>query len=704
MSEILYPPYIEGKIPAQVGGTLCIPYLPNRAQGFTDIQGAKIHARIKTSATSTQILELTNEKVEDIQNDKGYYLARFELGEEQKNKLNIGAFYKIQLAFAQDDNTPYYYSTVGVFKYTDWPTVAIEGLDSSQINTLQYHFVGTYESAPEDSNEQPVKSRFDLYHNDTLVETSDWQIYTQAQTYTIKEIQKDQYYYIQYTVLTQNDLEVKSLKYAIKDVDLGIEPQIDCTVVATCNQDTGSILVQLSDITNETVTGRYEIMRRVDGQQTWQVMKTIIFDQQQLKNMNVFNDYTIEHGVSYWYGIRQVDIEKKIYSQIKSSEFCVIARFEDMFLYDGKRQLKIRFNPKISSFKTTLQEQKTDTIGGTYPAFFRNGQLAYKEFPISGLISFQMDNEELFMPMQKENSEIRVATNSKDTNGSYFATNLIDENIYKERQFKLAVLDWLNDGRLKVFRSPAEGNYIVRLMQVSLSPEDRLGRMLHSFSSTAYEAKSFSYETLEKDFKIFNQIEEYTFKKLEFKVENPSEEISYTDLNAIYARVYNAKYGDQIKLVFTNGSMANIYIGTTGAYNINIDEDNPLKTVTFIPKGESSAILEYMRVKKEYYPLYSEGKEIEKVSVKEEVIQVFGSPEQKKKLEGKASFLRIQVINPEVNGTDNIFELDGATIDLSASKRIEYSSPEFAIDLSTLTLGANLQADIYRQYIDIEVK
>ena len=40
-----------------------------------------------------------------------------------------------------------------------------------------------------------------------------------------------------------------------------------------------------------------------------------------------------------------------------------------------------------------------------------------------------------------------------------------DENILLEREFKLEVLNWLNDGRPKLFKSPYEGNYIVRLLK-----------------------------------------------------------------------------------------------------------------------------------------------------------------------------------------------------------------------------------------------
>ncbi|MBQ9657397.1 MAG: hypothetical protein IJV31_01345 [Clostridia bacterium] len=50
-----------------------------------------------------------------------------------------------------------------------------------------------------------------------------------------------------------------------------------------------------------------------------------------------------------------------------------------------------------------------------------------------------------------------------------------------ERIFKLKVLEWLNDGKIKMFKSPTEGNYLVRLMNISLTPEDKLGRMLHNF-------------------------------------------------------------------------------------------------------------------------------------------------------------------------------------------------------------------------------
>jgi hypothetical protein len=107
-----------------------------------------------------------------------------------------------------------------------------------------------------------------------------------------------------------------------------------------------------------------------------------------------WKDFTVEQGKEYIYSIQEYN-DYDLYSEriISSS---VYVDFEDSFLFDGEKQLRIRFNPKVSSFKTDLLENKVDTIGNKYPFIFRNGNVSYKEFPISGLISYWMDSEKLF--------------------------------------------------------------------------------------------------------------------------------------------------------------------------------------------------------------------------------------------------------------------------------------------------------------------
>lgn len=61
------------------------------------------------------------------------------------------------------------------------------------------------------------------------------------------------------------------------------------------------------------------------------------------------------------------------------------------------------------------------------------------------------------------------------------------------------VLNWLNNGKAKLLRTNAEGNYIVRLMNISMTPEKTLGRLIHNFSATAYEIADYTQEELEKN-------------------------------------------------------------------------------------------------------------------------------------------------------------------------------------------------------------
>ena len=165
-----------------------------------------------------------------------------------------------------------------------------------------------------------------------------------------------------------------------------------------------------------------------------------------------------------------------------------------MFLTDKERQLKIQFNPQVSSFKSTILEQKIDTIGGQYPFFFRNGNTKYKEFQIQGLISCQIDGIELFKNKNEvyyEIEEMRAGPEEYEAGISRAAATSRNERILKNE-----VLDWLNNGKPKLFRSPTEGNFIVRLTNVSLTPFQGTNRLVHTFSCTAVEVAEYNFENL----------------------------------------------------------------------------------------------------------------------------------------------------------------------------------------------------------------
>jgi hypothetical protein len=201
-----------------------------------------------------------------------------------------------------------------------------------------------------------------------------------------------------------------------------------------------------------------------------------------------------------------------------------------------------------------------DTIGGQYPFFFRNGNVSYKDFPISGLVSYWMDENELFISNAQLNLintgiEKSYAFNEDDLNLAR-STHLTANNFYAERLFKTEVLNWLNNGKIKLFKSPAEGSFIVRLMNVSMSPNDTVSRMLHSFNANAYEIAAFNFSNLNK----YNFIQPLTNENntvLTYNTTDPS-----FSLQDVYYSVYlnDVTPGTSFEYKYVNNPKAYTYI------------------------------------------------------------------------------------------------------------------------------------------------
>lgn len=199
-----------------------------------------------------------------------------------------------------------------------------------------------------------------------------------------------------------------------------------------------------------------------------------------ITNLFQYEDCAVDHGGEYNYAIAQYKVlNENDMAPIGLVETHATGLLDNIMLSDSTRELKIKFNPKINSLKTIIQEQKIDTIGGKYPFFFRNGDTRYKEMPLSGLISYTADEQMNFMP-----------------DSDSFLKN--EDEFYRERIYKREVEDWLNNGQPKLLRTAAEGSFFVRLMNVSLTPIEALGRRLHSFSATAYEIAPVTVSTLKK--------------------------------------------------------------------------------------------------------------------------------------------------------------------------------------------------------------
>lgn len=499
----LYPPHIEGSLPAFSGTMLRIPFEHSRAVSINDISGLTI--LVKNIQNSTVVTTWTVPK-EAINNDTN----EIAFPNVPISQIKAGNYYKIQIAYNNLSGQVGYFSDIGIIKYIQDPTVSIVGLNSIGFNTHQYHYELNYSC--NDKEEKLYSTEFNLMKASTKeIIASSGEIIHNTNTDTITnhategydflyELDKNDTYIIQALITTTSGYEKVTPQYQIQAKE-SIPSNANWVINPVLDAENGCINVYTYSLAVGAMVGQYKLLRadEKEGYNIWHTLFDTSIDTSsdtlQIHSGNqklLWRDFTVEQGQNYIYGLFQVN-SKGTYSTRYQSN-AVYADFEDSFLFDGEKQLRIRFNPQVSSFKTTLQETKTDTIGGKYPFISRNSDTYYKEFPISGLLSYLSDPNGYF---NKDFAQLIEIGQTFEANRMY-DTNLNSENIAAERQFKLEVLNWLNNGKPKLFRSPTEGNYLVRLLNVSLSPENTLGRMLHSFSATAYEIDKADPDTLIK--------------------------------------------------------------------------------------------------------------------------------------------------------------------------------------------------------------
>ena len=550
----LYPPIVATYMPAFIRTQSCKIYFSlSMYNSYEDIKNVQViisnqNTNISALKTSTYPagIKITNLNIDSsIDGDDKYYIT-ISPNDLEGGVFELNQFYKVQLRFTSinaaniidsqkiaswlSNNEAYFseWSTVCLIKGIQQPSIYIKGFEDTSNNeetvftTQVVDFVGSlYYSANSNIEKEVLKSYSITLYNELDLETpltESGVIYTNQYNpneinYTFKYGLEDGISYVAILEYTTNNLYTETKTYKFTIMQYGID-KLNADIEASADQEEGRIKIDIIAKDTEKFTGNLTI-RRTSSESDftiWEDVHTVTLTTGQELNYTWY-DSTVQSGVWYRYCAQKRNSrgDRGIIIEIRHPVMVVL---DDMFLTRHNCQLKLKFDPQVNSFRHTISESRTETLGGKYPFIRRNGNMNYRQFPISGLITHFCDENGLFTNKDKIYGTSReLFDNFNETN------NITDYQDYiYERNFREKVMDFLYDNTVKLFRSTTEGNILVKLMDISLTPNQTLGRMIYSFSATAYEIDEANIDNYNKygiqETGTYNSYIQYSYDKL----------------------------------------------------------------------------------------------------------------------------------------------------------------------------------------------
>lgn len=534
LNSNLYPPIIDSYMPAFLINAGCKVYFQlSKFNTIEDIYSGKGAVQVTVSNQKTNQSELSDNYLNDILlknieiDGNGKYFITIN-NDDIKNGFKINTYYKIQIRFtsAEISNSPAD-SATWFANYTDyfseWSTVcliraisepSLELLSEANGALTSPNIIGRVSFADPSETEGLELYRIIVYSNkNEMIEDSGYIYSSSSQgnrelNYTFKTNS---------TLLNNGTVQIyvatRNAYILQKTYTLSLtssETQAPTSSILSLEEDEENGLVKIITKLQNNKQKKITIKRAssITGFNIWEDIYTYDIEGNVILTSAemVWSDYTIESGIWYKYAIQEqlADDTKTIINIYNDEPIMII--FDNMFLDAGGRQLKIKYNPSVNSYKRNISETKIDTIGSQYPFIRRNGDMNYRQLTIAGMITSLSDEDEIQIFHLDENTssaetminqgrlftsatEIYGGETQKELYENYNSEHQISKynDFIYEREFREKVLDFLYKNDVKLFRSTPEGNVLVKIMNISLTPETTLGRYVYSFSCEAYE-------------------------------------------------------------------------------------------------------------------------------------------------------------------------------------------------------------------------
>lgn len=456
------------------------------------------------------------------------------------NVFNAGEFYKVQIRFTSNQVAlPEQYSYIkeswynsNINSFSQWSQVILikgitkpvlelndfsKNLDEESFTLQDIYVTGRVYFPDKDDNEYLKKYKIQLYtENKEKKLQSSGEIYSNAYNninginYKIKynldnnnngafllvvSLQTNNLYKETYTFPFNVDL----VQYTVLSSDIRISADGDAKG--------GCIKVHAQSSNNIDKLGTNFIIRRTSSKekfQYWEDMYTFLAPLGK-KLDELWIDKTVESGVFYKYCLQQRNMQG-FRSNFIEIEDPVAVIFDDIFLIDKEQQLKVRFDPQVNNYSHVVSQTLTQTIGSKYPFIRRNGNTDYRTFSLNGTISYLMDVRENGMKASPD--ELYGAEGTTENKQSIYSKyyipfnqtngiNIYNNSVY-ERDFREKVIEFLYRNTVKLYKSTTQGNLLVKLMNISFTPNNTLSRHIYSFTCTVQEIDDFTIQNCNK--------------------------------------------------------------------------------------------------------------------------------------------------------------------------------------------------------------
>ena len=323
-----------------------------------------------------------------------------------------------------------------------------------------------------------------------------------------------------YTNFTNNDLD-----------------NLQVSLLVEANKENGLNKISLESLNNEYFSGYFTISR-ASSKDDFALWEDIYHEQVKHHIFNteedIYYDLSIESGVWYKYAIQERDVYqnrgRKI-NAITNFSMCgdgtvmhendnienytndiIMCDFDGIFLTSKPfvkkgettfSQLKFYFDTNIDSYTVNVGEEKIETIGSKYPFIIRAGGRNYRSFSLNSMIVSLMDSDDLFI------ADEELYGNSYDDYMKYNMIYRVDyqRDYIREKLFRDKVIDFIEDGKNKLYRSATEGNLLIQLIEKTFSPKQEVQGLVYTLQAECVEIDDIkSYAYLKQSLDIVNEL------------------------------------------------------------------------------------------------------------------------------------------------------------------------------------------------------